>query len=89
MITYMIFYIFMNLGIFACIVLFSLHTKTNNIQDYIGLYMKEFLALCLLSLEGLPPLASFFKKTLFILTMSVFFIYYYLKIIRLLINRQN
>ncbi|KAI5002143.1 hypothetical protein ZWY2020_026793 [Hordeum vulgare] len=57
MITYMMFYISMNLGTFACIVLF----------DYAGLYMKDpflalSLALCLLSLGGLPPLAGFFGK---------------------------
>ncbi|CAL9126390.1 unnamed protein product [Musa textilis] len=68
MITYMLFYISMNLGTFACIVLFSLRTKTDNIRDYAGLYTKDpFLALssalCLLSLGGLPPLVDFFWKT--------------------------
>ncbi|KAL4332506.1 hypothetical protein GQ457_07G007070 [Hibiscus cannabinus] len=37
MITYMLFYIFMNLGTFACIVLFGLRTGTDNIRDYAGL----------------------------------------------------
>ncbi|KAK5838459.1 hypothetical protein PVK06_007189 [Gossypium arboreum] len=63
MITYMLFYISMNLGTFACIVLFGLHTGTDNIRDYAGLYTKDpflalSLALCLLSLGGLPPLAD-------------------------------
>ena len=67
MITYMLFYIAMNLGTFACIVLFGLRTGTDNIRDYAGLYTKDpFLALssalCLLSLGGLPPLAGFFGK---------------------------
>ena len=58
MITYMLFYIAMNLGTFACIVLFGLRTGTDNIRDYAGLYTKDpFLALssalCLLSLGGL------------------------------------
>ncbi|KAJ6778670.1 putative proteinDH DEHYDROGENASE, partial [Salix koriyanagi] len=62
MITYMLFYISMNLGTFACIVLFGLRTGTDNIRDYAGLYTKDpflalSLALCLLSLGGLPPLA--------------------------------
>ncbi|KAL3533416.1 hypothetical protein ACH5RR_006937, partial [Cinchona calisaya] len=62
MITYMLLYISMNLGIFACIVLFGLRTGTDNIRDYVGLYVKDhFLALsltlCLLSLGGLPSLA--------------------------------
>ncbi|KAF8693574.1 hypothetical protein HU200_038977 [Digitaria exilis] len=57
----------MNLGTFACIVLFGLRTRTDNIRDYAGLYMKVpflalSLALCLLSLGGLPPLAGFFGK---------------------------
>nr|UYG49735.1 NADH-plastoquinone oxidoreductase subunit 2 [Malania oleifera]UYG49751.1 NADH-plastoquinone oxidoreductase subunit 2 [Malania oleifera] len=65
MITYMMFYISMNLGTFACIVSFGLRTGTDNIRDYAGLYAKDpFLALslvlCLLSLGGLPPLAGFF-----------------------------
>jgi NADH:ubiquinone oxidoreductase subunit 5 (subunit L)/multisubunit Na+/H+ antiporter MnhA subunit len=41
MITYMLFYISMNLGTFACIVLFSLRIGTDNIRDYAGLYMKD------------------------------------------------
>ncbi|XLS71527.1 hypothetical protein HN51_028392, partial [Arachis hypogaea] len=64
MITYMLFYISMNLGTFACIVLFGLRTGTDNIRDYAGLYTKDpflalSLALCLLSLGGLPPLAGY------------------------------
>ena len=67
MITYMLFYIYMNLGIFSCIVSFNLCTRTNNIRDYAGLYRKYpflafSLALCLLSLGGLPPVAGFFEK---------------------------
>ncbi|RWR98137.1 NADH-plastoquinone oxidoreductase subunit 2 chloroplast [Cinnamomum micranthum f. kanehirae] len=63
MITYMLFYISMNLGTFARIVSFGLRTGTDNIRDYAGLYTKDpFLALssalCLLSLGGLPPLAG-------------------------------
>ncbi|KAK8516960.1 hypothetical protein V6N12_032160 [Hibiscus sabdariffa] len=63
MITYMLFYISMNLGTFACIVLFGLRTGIDNIRDYAGLYTKDpflalSLALCLLSLGGLPPLAD-------------------------------
>ncbi|KAK8554280.1 hypothetical protein V6N12_031246 [Hibiscus sabdariffa] len=69
MITYMLFYISMNLGTFACIVLFGLRTGTDNIRDYAGLYTKDpflalSLALCLLSLGGLPPLAGFITTPL-------------------------
>nr|QFV18949.1 NADH dehydrogenase subunit 2 [Caltha palustris]QFV18964.1 NADH dehydrogenase subunit 2 [Caltha palustris]QGW36289.1 NdhB [Caltha palustris]QGW36307.1 NdhB [Caltha palustris] len=109
MITYMLFYISMNLGTFACIVSFGLRTGTNNIRDYAGLYTKDpflalSLALCLLSLGGLPPLAGFFGKlhlfwcgwqaglyflvSIGLLT-SVVSIYYYLKIIKLLMTGRN
>nr|YP_009339385.1 NADH dehydrogenase subunit 2 [Cyanea fissa]YP_009339406.1 NADH dehydrogenase subunit 2 [Cyanea fissa]YP_010890919.1 NdhB [Cyanea calycina]YP_010890938.1 NdhB [Cyanea calycina]APQ38777.1 NADH dehydrogenase subunit 2 [Cyanea fissa]APQ38800.1 NADH dehydrogenase subunit 2 [Cyanea fissa]WJK72369.1 NdhB [Cyanea calycina]WJK72388.1 NdhB [Cyanea calycina] len=109
MITYMLFYISMNLGTFACIVVFGLRTGTDNIRDYAGLYTKDpflalSLALCLLSLGGLPPLAGFFGKlylfwcgwqaglyflVLIGLLTSVVSIYYYLKIIKLLMNGRN
>nr|UGS82384.1 NADH dehydrogenase subunit 2 [Salvia adenophora]UGS82399.1 NADH dehydrogenase subunit 2 [Salvia adenophora] len=109
MITYMLFYISMNLGAFACIVLFGLRTGTDNIRDYAGLYTKDpflalSLALCLLSLGGLPPLAGFFGKlylfwcgwraglyslVLIGLLTSVVSIYYYLKIIKLLMTGRN
>ena len=67
MITYMMFYISTNLGTFACIMLFGLRTRNENIRDYAELYTKDhFLALsfalCFLSLGGLPPLAGFFGK---------------------------
>nr|YP_009741678.1 NADH-plastoquinone oxidoreductase subunit 2 [Calanthe delavayi]QID76357.1 NADH-plastoquinone oxidoreductase subunit 2 [Calanthe delavayi]UXN48667.1 NADH-plastoquinone oxidoreductase subunit 2 [Calanthe delavayi]UXN48681.1 NADH-plastoquinone oxidoreductase subunit 2 [Calanthe delavayi] len=109
MITYMLFYISMNLGTFACIVSFGLRTGTDNIRDYAGLYTKDpFLALssalCLLSLGGLPPLAGFFGKLYLFwcgwqaglyflvsigLLTSVVSIYYYLKIIKLLMTGRN
>nr|YP_010565707.1 NADH dehydrogenase subunit B [Potentilla kleiniana]YP_010565723.1 NADH dehydrogenase subunit B [Potentilla kleiniana]ARC99713.1 NADH-plastoquinone oxidoreductase subunit 2 [Potentilla lancinata]QJS52712.1 NADH-plastoquinone oxidoreductase subunit 2 [Potentilla chinensis]QPZ75925.1 NADH-plastoquinone oxidoreductase subunit 2 [Potentilla stolonifera]QJS52727.1 NADH-plastoquinone oxidoreductase subunit 2 [Potentilla chinensis]QPZ75926.1 NADH-plastoquinone oxidoreductase subunit 2 [Potentilla len=109
MITYMLFYISMNLGTFACIVSFGLRTGTDNIRDYAGLYTKDpflalSLALCLLSLGGLPPLAGFFGKlnlfwcgwqaglyflvSIGLLT-SVVSIYYYLKIIKLVMTGRN
>nr|YP_010690886.1 NADH dehydrogenase subunit B [Tinantia pringlei]YP_010690901.1 NADH dehydrogenase subunit B [Tinantia pringlei]WBU14766.1 NADH dehydrogenase subunit B [Tinantia pringlei]WBU14781.1 NADH dehydrogenase subunit B [Tinantia pringlei] len=109
MITYMLFYISMNLGTLARIVLFGLRTGTDNIRDFAGLYTKDpflalSLALCLLSLGGLPPLAGFFGKLhlfwcgwqagLYFLVsigllMSVVSIYYYLKIIKLLMTGRN
>ncbi|RZC63918.1 hypothetical protein C5167_025670 [Papaver somniferum] len=109
MITYMLFYISMNLGTFAYIVSFGLRTGIDNIRDYAGLYTKDpFLALsldlCLLSLGGIPPLAGFFGKLhlywcgwqaglyFFVsigLLTSVVSIYYYLKIINLLMTGRN
>ncbi|KAL2942424.1 NAD(P)H-quinone oxidoreductase subunit 2 B chloroplastic [Bienertia sinuspersici] len=66
-ITYMLFYISMNLVTFACIVLSGLRIETDNIRDYAGLYTKDpslalYFALCLLFLGGPPPLAGFFEK---------------------------
>mgnify|MGYP001162851683 CR=1 FL=1 len=67
MILYMAAYLFMNLGAFACIILFSLRTGSDLISDYAGLYQKDplitlGLSLCLLSLGGIPPMLGFFGK---------------------------
>lgn len=67
MIFYLLIYLFMNLGAFTCIILFSLRTGTDQISEYAGLYQKDplltlGLSLCLLSLGGIPPLAGFFGK---------------------------
>ncbi|MCM1983409.1 NAD(P)H-quinone oxidoreductase subunit N [Lyngbya confervoides] len=67
MVFYLLIYLFMNLGAFACIVLFALRTGSDQISDYAGLYQKDplltlALSLCLLSLGGIPPLAGFFGK---------------------------
>lgn len=67
MITYLVIYTFMNLGAFACTVIFGLRTGTDQIRDYTGLYLKDpwlafALSICLLSLAGMPPLAGFFGK---------------------------
>lgn len=108
MTIYVFFYIFMNLGTFASIILFSLRTGTDNIRDYAGLYIKDpllsvSLTLCLLSLGGLPPLTGFFGKLylfwcgwqsgfyllVFVgLITSVISLYYYLKIIKLILNKK-
>ena len=67
MVFYMLVYLFMNLGAFTCLILFSLQTGTDQISDYSGLYQKDplltlALSICLLSLGGIPPLAGFFGK---------------------------
>nr|QWW92682.1 NADH dehydrogenase ND2 subunit [Tayloria sp. 49123] len=109
MIVYLLFYIFMNLGTFACIILFGLRTGTDNIRDYSGLILKDpllafSLSVCLLSLGGIPPLSGFFGKIylfwcawknglytlVFIgLFTSIISIYYYLKIVKLLITAET
>tara|TARA_B100001250_G_C19791444_1_gene786706 strand:+ start:409 stop:1980 length:1572 start_codon:yes stop_codon:yes gene_type:complete len=67
MVLYMAAYLFMNLGAFACIILFTLRTGSDKIADYSGLYQKDplitlGLSLCLLSLGGIPPMLGFFGK---------------------------
>nr|YP_009057816.1 subunit 2 of NADH-plastoquinone oxidoreductase [Nephroselmis astigmatica]AID67676.1 subunit 2 of NADH-plastoquinone oxidoreductase [Nephroselmis astigmatica] len=67
LLVYMLIYTFMNLGAFACVILFGLRTGSDQIQDYAGLLYKDpFLAICLsiclLSLGGIPPFAGFFGK---------------------------
>ncbi|MBD2311430.1 NAD(P)H-quinone oxidoreductase subunit N [Desertifilum sp. FACHB-1129] len=67
MIFYLLVYLFMNLGGFTCVILFSLRTGTDQITEYSGLYQKDplltlCLSICLLSLGGIPPLAGFFGK---------------------------
>nr|YP_009545090.1 NADH-plastoquinone oxidoreductase subunit 2 [Gymnomitrion concinnatum]AZB86851.1 NADH-plastoquinone oxidoreductase subunit 2 [Gymnomitrion concinnatum] len=109
MIIYTFFYIFMNLGTFACVILFSVRTGTDNIRDYEGLYIRDpllsiSLTLCLLSLGGIPPLTGFFGKlylfwcgwqaglyllVIIALITSIVSIYYYLKIIKLMIYSKN
>ncbi|MBE9115534.1 NAD(P)H-quinone oxidoreductase subunit N [Lusitaniella coriacea LEGE 07157] len=66
-IFYLLIYLFMNLGAFSCVILFSLHTGTDQISEYSGLYQKDplltlALSLFLLSLGGIPPMAGFFGK---------------------------
>jgi NAD(P)H-quinone oxidoreductase subunit 2 len=67
MVFYLLVYLFMNLGAFTCVILFSLRTGTDQISEYSGLYQKDplltlGLSVCLLSLGGIPPLAGFFGK---------------------------
>ncbi|MCY7272887.1 MAG: NAD(P)H-quinone oxidoreductase subunit 2, partial [Phormidesmis sp. CAN_BIN44] len=67
MVFYLMIYLFMNLGAFMCVILFTLRTGTDQISEYGGLYQKDplltlALSICLLSLGGIPPLAGFFGK---------------------------
>ncbi|KGF73012.1 NAD(P)H-quinone oxidoreductase subunit 2 [Neosynechococcus sphagnicola sy1] len=67
MVFYLLVYLFMNLGGFICVILFSLRTGTDQISEYAGLYQKDplltlGLSICLLSLGGIPPFAGFFGK---------------------------
>lgn len=109
MILYMLTYIFMNIGAFACIIQISLKTGTDQIRDYAGFYFRDpvlttCLTICLLSLAGIPPFAGFFVKLYIFwcgwkvglypvvyvgLITSVISIYYYLRIIKMMITKEK
>jgi len=64
---YLAAYVFMNLGAFAVAMAVQRRTGTEAIADYAGLaqtspYLAAGMALFLLSLAGIPPLAGFFGK---------------------------
>jgi len=66
---YILAYALMNLGAFGCIILVSNSIKSDAIEDYAGLSKKDpasafMLAVFLLSLAGIPPLAGFLGKFL-------------------------
>lgn len=64
---YLIAYLFMNLGAFAIVAFLRNQTGSEDLSAYRGLvfrapFMTVMLALCLLSLLGIPPLAGFAAK---------------------------
>ncbi len=66
---YILVYVFMNLGAFGCVSLISQSIKSDSIEDYAGLNKRDpvsafMLAMFLLSLAGIPPLAGFLGKFL-------------------------
>jgi len=99
---YILAYVLMNLGAFGCVVLVSNAIKSDYIEEYSGLSKREpvlafLLAMFLLSLAGIPPLAGFFGKFLvfaaaiqskyYLLAVagvvnSVLALYYYVKVIK-------
>jgi len=71
---YLLGYLFTNLAAFLVIVIFSIATKSDELDDYAGLSQRSGLLsltmlLALVSLAGMPPLAGFFGK--FTLLMAV------------------
>lgn len=66
-IFYLVTYLFMNFGVWAAIELFALVTGKDSIDNFNGLAYKHksfafALAVCLLSLAGIPITAGFFSK---------------------------
>lgn len=67
--VYVLAYVFMNLGAFACVIAVSNRLGSDDIEDYAGLSQRSLpiallLVLFLLSLGGLPPTAGFLGKWL-------------------------
>jgi NADH-quinone oxidoreductase subunit N len=99
---YIIAYVLMNIGAFGCVILVSNSIKSDCIEEYSGLSRREpalafCLALFLLSLAGIPPLAGFFGKFMvfaaaiqskyYMLAIagvvnSVLAVFYYVKVIK-------
>jgi NADH-quinone oxidoreductase subunit N len=105
---YLFTYLFMNLGAFGCVALISNSINSDTIEDYAGFYKRDpftsfILAVFLLSLAGIPPLAGFLAKFMvfaaaieakFVLLAvvgvinSVIALYYYVKVIRFMYLRE-
>lgn len=102
--VYILSYIFMNMGAFIVVMIVSSRIHSETIEDYAGLAQRSpFLAFCLaifmLSLLGLPPLAGFVAKfyvlssavssgmiwlAIVALVNSVISAYYYLNVVRVM-----
>jgi NADH-quinone oxidoreductase subunit N len=60
-------YAFTNLGAFICVISISQKIQSDRIADYAGMWRRSrvltfLLAVCLISLTGIPPTAGFFGK---------------------------
>ena len=69
LLVYLVAYLFMNLGAFACVVAVVNDTGSESLDAFRGLSQRSpvialLCTLCLLSLAGLPPLLGFFGKFL-------------------------
>jgi NADH-quinone oxidoreductase subunit N len=105
LVFYLVIYFFMNLGAFAIVALIRNQIRSEDLKDYNGLvrrnpFLTVAMAVFLLSLTGIPPLAGFAAKIriisvlydtgLFwlmavILANTVFSAFYYIKVIRVMI----
>lgn len=104
MVFYLTAYLFMNLGAFACVVAVQNATGSESVDAFRGLAQRApglsfLLAVCLLSLAGVPPMLGFFGKFLLFgsavqaghlalaviaIINSTIALYYYVNLIRLM-----
>lgn len=107
-IFYLIVYCFMNLLAFCCVIIHSRSGLSDEINEYAGLYKTDpitsfGMALALVSLAGIPPLAGFWAKFLvlfaaienhsyflavLLILNSLIAAYYYLRIIRVMYFKE-
>jgi NADH-quinone oxidoreductase subunit N len=105
LVFYLVIYLFMNLGAFAVVALIRNQIRSEDLRDYGGLirscpFLTVAMAVFLLSLTGIPPLAGFaakwnviyvlFQAKLFwlvavVLANTVFSAFYYVKVLRVMI----
>jgi len=105
LVFYLMIYLFMNLGAFAVVALIRNQIRSEDLKDYSGLirrcpFLTVAMAVFLLSLTGIPPLAGFaakwniiyvlFQSELYwllavILANTVFSAFYYVKVLRVMI----
>jgi NADH-quinone oxidoreductase subunit N len=105
LVFYLVIYLFMNLGAFAVVALIRNQIRSEDLRDYGGLirscpFLTVAMAVFLLSLTGIPPLAGFaakwnviyvlFQAELYwllavILANTVFSAFYYVKVLRVMI----
>ncbi len=82
---YLLVYLFTNLGAFAVVIAFSQATRSDEIEDYAGLFRRSpwlaaSLVIFFLSLVGIPPMAGFFGK-MFIFAAAIRLQYFLLAVI--------
>lgn len=105
---YLAIYTVMNLAAFGAVIMASNRVGSDNIEDYAGLYKNDprtavMLAIALLSLAGIPPLAGFLAKfliissavqakmyvlALFAVINSAIALFYYLKVIKVMFLQE-
>ncbi|MFW6125127.1 MAG: NADH-quinone oxidoreductase subunit N [Pirellulales bacterium] len=105
MLIYLAVYLFMNLGAFAVVTFIRNEIRSEDLSDYAGLWRRcpgltVCMAIFLLSLTGIPPLAGFMAKFVIFASLvraelywllvvaainTVFSLFYYVKVLRVMI----